>query len=119
MGTVAAAIYGAEVTGLPAEAVRQIRAMRLRLDGKFITGACTNEQITLETPAFDPGMLPQMAPLIRYHKEVWLNQFPEYAPKDLLNVKELREAFVTAESHANLGAWGQGGPISLAIKAAK
>ena len=80
-GTVSAAIYGAEVTGLPAEAVRQIRVTRLRLDGKYITGACTNEQITLETAAFDPGMLPQMAPLIRYHKEVWLNQFPEYAPQ--------------------------------------
>ena len=93
--------------------------MRLRLDGKYITGACTNEQQTLETPAFDPGMLPQMAPLIRYHKEVWLNQVPDYAPKDLLNVKELREAFETAKNHAILGAWDQGGPIALAIKAAK
>ena len=60
-----------------------------------------------------------MAPLIRYHKEVWLNQFPNYAPKDLLNVKELSEAFEQARNHAILGAWDQGGPIALAIKAAK
>ena len=118
-GTVSAATYGADVTGLPTEAVRQIRAMRLRLDGKYITGACTNEQIALETAAFDPGILPHMAPLMRYHREVWLNQFGEYAPKDLLNVKELNEAFGTAVKHANLGAWDQGGPIALAIKAAK
>ena len=119
VGPVAAAIYGAEVTGMPPSALTSIRRQRLVFDRKYIIGANVNEQWLLEPISSDPGLRPQMAPLMRYHREVWNAFLPFLAPQDNLNLKELVSAFQGAENLVQTKQIAQSGPIGQAIVAAK
>ena len=58
-----------------------------------------------------------MAPLFRYHKEVWAAGDPQYATKDTLTVPELRQAYELAKNEPS-GSNEQAGPIGMAAAAA-
>ena len=83
-----------------------------------MAGAHAGEQMLLHHKNYDPAIRPQMAPLQRYHREVWIWQFPELRPEDALNIKELNEAFTMAERLFNEGKTNEGGTIGLALQSA-
>ena len=82
---------------MPKTTLTSMRVTRLKLDRMYTAGAHVGEQLLLQNKSYDPALRPQMAPLQRYHREVWIWQFPDLRPEDALNIKELNEAFNLAK----------------------
>merc|ERR1712194_897455 len=88
-GPIAAIAYGAEVNGIPPAKLKAMRVQKLKLMGKYTQGVPIEQQYLLLPPSDDTVLAIQMAPLFRYHREVWAAGDPQYAVKDTLTVPEL------------------------------
>ena len=86
--------------------------------GHYIPGIKVEEQWLLQPKFADPGLRPQMAPLLRYHREIWGCFVPSVAPGDNLSIKCLVEAFRIAEEQVRHRRYASAGPIGHAIRAA-
>ena len=118
IGSVAAATYGAEVTGMPPGTLTTIRATRLKLDRMFVSGTHVDEQMLLQAPGYDPALRTQGAPLMRYHRELWCWRIDEMRPHDCLNPRELISAFDEAHKAVLAKGTHDGSPLVHAVKAA-
>ena len=95
-----------------------MRVQKLKLMGKYTQGVPAEQQYLLLHPSDDTIFKIQMAPLMRYHKEVWAAGDPKYATEDNLLVTELRRAFELAKEKAFESSNECAGPIGMAMAAA-
>ena len=107
------------MAGLPDNTIRQVQAEKLRLDGLMIHGAAVNQQMALLPASYDPARKIRVAPLARYHREVWYLHNVALQPGDALGAGELRLAYEAGRREADKGDRQKGSPVAAAIRAAR
>jgi len=109
-GPIAAIAYGAEVNAIPPAKLKSMRVQKLKLMGKYTQGVPVEQQYLLLPPSDDTVLTIQMAPLLRYHKEVWAagdppirNQGHTHSPRTTagIRVSQRRAQWIQRTSRSN------------------
>ena len=105
--------FGAELSYPSASLIRGLRSMALKSHCKFVPGGNTAMACALEGLHFDPAVGLRAAPLVRYHREIWM-MHSHTGPPDLLGRRDIDFAFAIEYRRKD---HSRGGPLGAAFQA--
>jgi hypothetical protein len=119
-GLTPAVLYGAECRTPSRAIITQLRAATLSTMGVRAPGVPYDlAALALPTGA-DPALKAYEAPLVRWHRELWLLEQPHPAHPDALTAAELAKAWYNTSKAMGDGlGWALDNPVAGAIRAAR